>query len=98
MNLGSIASQVKTGQTVMFRVYGSSMKGRVENGDEVTVMPVPGDNLRKGDVVLARVNGRWMLHLISAFGSNGRRVQISNNHGRINGWTARSNVVGVLCD
>ena len=97
MNLGSIASRLRAGETVTFVAQGGSMAGRVESGSTVTVYPVPGDErLEKGDVVLARVNGRWLLHLISGFGSDGRRVQISNNHGRVNGWTARSNVVGKI--
>ena len=95
MNLGSIASRVRDGETVTFVAVGNSMTPRIESGTEVTVAPLTAAP-KKGDVVLARVNGRWMLHLVSALAQNGQRVQISNNHGRINGWTATSNVVGVL--
>lgn len=96
MNLGSVASQIKKGETVTFQVRGNSMLPRIKSGATVTVAPVSGDGLKKGDVVLARVKGRWMLHLISAFGANGKVVQISNNHNHVNGWTARSNVVGIM--
>ena len=95
MNLGSVASRVRKGETVTFVAVGNSMTPRVESGSEVTVAPRT-TTPKKGDVVLARVNGRWMLHLVSALAQNGQRVQISNNKGRVNGWTALSNVVGVL--
>jgi len=71
------------------------MTPRVESGTEVTVAPLSSQP-QKGDVVLARVKGRWMLHLVSGLSQNGQRVQISNNHGRVNGWTAASNIVGKL--
>lgn len=94
MNLGSVAARVRAGETVTFVAHGNSMTGRIDNGATVTVKPV--EAVEKGDVVLARVNGRWLLHLVSGVSHNGSRVQISNNHGRVNGWTARSNVVGGL--
>ena len=72
------------------------MAGRVENGTHVTVEPLRGRLPEKGDVVLARVNGRWVLHLVNAVAQQGRRVQIANTRGRVNGWTALSNVAGVL--
>jgi phage repressor protein C with HTH and peptisase S24 domain len=97
MNLGSVASRVRNGEAVTFVATGNSMTPRIKSGDTVTVAPrtaIP----KPGEVVLARVNGRWMLHKVSAVSPTGRRVQISNNHGRVNGWTAGSNVVGVLQD
>ena len=36
-----------------------------------------------GDVVLCKVNGRHYLHLVKAI--QGKRFQIGNNRGRING-------------
>jgi hypothetical protein len=48
--------------------------------------------LRRGDIVLVKVKGTVYLHQITALEKD--RVQIGNNHGRINGWTPRANVYG----
>jgi hypothetical protein len=41
---------------------------------------------RKGDIVFAKVRGRFYTHLVLAVGSDGRYL-IGNNHGHANGWT-----------
>ena len=51
--------------------------------------------LEVGDIVLARVAGTVYLHLVSAVDQARKRVQISNNHGRINGWTSHDRVFGI---
>lgn len=84
---------LQNGRTVQFRPHGSSMKGKVESGQLCTVEPVKGD-LKVGDVVLCKVNGRQYLHLISAI--QGNRFQISNNRGHINGWVGRNSIFGKL--
>jgi hypothetical protein len=95
MNLGAVATQVRRGQPATFRASGQSMTTRVRNGEVVTVTPFPKDTLPKLDqIVLARVSGRWYLHLVT--GVRKGQVQISNNHGHVNGWTSVSNVVGFL--
>lgn len=72
------------GQTVKFRPHGNSMKPKINSGDLCTVAPNISD-LKKGDVVLCKVNGSQYLHLINAI--DGDRYQICNNQGHINGWT-----------
>lgn len=84
---------LKSGQKVRFRPRGHSMTGRVNDGDLVEVAPLAADPA-KGDVVLCKVRGAQYLHLVSAV--KGDQVQISNNHGHVNGWTGRSNVFGLL--
>jgi phage repressor protein C with HTH and peptisase S24 domain len=91
--LAAVAASVRAGRSVRFKARGKSMEPRVKDGAIVTVSPL-GAPPKKGDVVLARVNGRWLFHLVSAV--RGGQVQISNNHGHVNGWTALSNVVGKL--
>lgn len=93
MNLGMVASKVRNGATVTFRAEGQSMTPIIRNGHIVVVEPID-TPVKKGDVVLARVNGRWFLHLVT--GNKPGQVQISNNHGHVNGWTSLSNVVGRL--
>lgn len=69
------------------------MQGRVSSGQLCIVSPDI-DYLRKGDIVLCKVNGRQYLHLIKAE-SNGRYL-IGNNKGRINGWVGLNGIYGKL--
>lgn len=90
------AARLQAGETVQFRPVGNSMTPRILSRQLVTVEPLPKEaELEKGDVVLAKVNGKVYLHLVSAIGQDGR-VQISNNHGHVNGWTTRDKVYGRL--
>lgn len=77
-----------------FKAKGGSMTPLVMDGSTVTVAPIGEREVKRGDIVLARVGGQLYLHLVSATDKN--RVQISNNHGRVNGWTPRSKVYGVM--
>jgi hypothetical protein len=61
----------------------------------VTVAPVDPARVEVGDIVLARVAGTVYLHLVSAVDRSKSRVQISNNRGRINGWTGYGRVHGI---
>jgi len=70
------------------------MAGRVESGQLCTVEPVDPADVRKGDVVLCRVNGRDYLHLVKAI--KGKQFQIGNNQGRINGWITGRSIWGRL--
>jgi hypothetical protein len=93
--LDGFAARVAAGATVSFRPSGSSMVPLVRSRQLVTVGPVDPGMVEVGDVVLARVSGTTYLHLVSAVDSRGARVQISNNRGRINGWTAYAKVYGI---
>ncbi len=85
--------KLKQGETVSFRPRGHSMKGKIESGQLCTVVPISDfENLQKGDVVLCKVNGSEYLHLIKT--SNGKRFQIGNNRGRINGWVGTAAIFG----
>lgn len=86
--------KLKTGETVQFRPRGNSMKGKIESGQLVTVEPINGRQLSKGDIVLCKVNGTQYLHLIKAI--QGGRYQIGNNIGRINGWISLNSIY-VIC-
>ncbi|MFD0351359.1 hypothetical protein ACFQ0M_45595 [Kitasatospora aburaviensis] len=61
----------------------------------MVVAPVDPSKLEPGDIVLARVAGTVYLHLVSALDPARKRVQISNNRGRINGWTTHDRVYGI---
>ncbi len=70
------------------------MKGKIDSGQLCTVEPVEEDDLEKGDIVLCKVNGNEYLHLIKAI--QGKRYQIGNNKGGINGWITFNSIYGIL--
>lgn len=77
------ADKLKNGETIQFRPRGNSMTPKINSGDLVTVTP-EFDTLKKGDIVFCKVKGNYYVHLVKAV--KGKRYQISNNRGRINGW------------
>ncbi len=52
----------------------------------------PTRQLNDGDIALCKVNGYQYLHLIKAI--QGKRFQIGNNRGRINGWITAKSIHG----
>lgn len=87
------------GETVSFRPRGHSMRGRVDDGERVTVVPLAADEpLAIDDIVLCHVGGRDYLHLVKAVRGSGTQLRylIGNNRGGVNGWIARSAIFGRL--
>ena len=92
-------AKLQKGETVKFRPRGNSMRGRIESGQLVTVVPFEPKNLLNlnvRDIVLCKVNGKQFLHLV--FGIRGDRdglfAQIANAKGHVNGWTPFKNIYG----
>ena len=69
------------------------MRGKVNDGDLVTLVPCDSSCLKPGDIVLVKVRGRDYLHLIKAI--DGERFQIGNNRGHINGWVGAHCIYGL---
>jgi SOS-response transcriptional repressor LexA len=88
----SYIDRLKAGETVQFRPRGNSMIGKIESGQLCTVDPVDPESLSVGDIVLCKVNGSQYLHLVKA--RQGKRFQIGNNRGRINGWISANGIFG----
>ena len=65
----------------------------LKSREEVLLAPVLRE-LKKDDIVLCRVNGNNYTHKITGIRKD--QVQISNNHGHVNGWTSISNVFGIV--
>jgi hypothetical protein len=93
--LDGVAGRVAGGATVEFRPSGGSMVPLIRSRQQVVVAPVDPAKVQVGDIVLARVAGTVHLHLVSAVDPARRRVQISNNRGRVNGWTGHDRVFGI---
>jgi hypothetical protein len=87
--------KLKAGETVQFRPRGHSMRGKIDSGDLVTVVPVDTAALVVGDIVLCKVRGREFLHLIKAI--KGSQFLIGNNRGFDNGWISANQIFG-KCD
>ncbi|GAA2796248.1 S24/S26 family peptidase [Crossiella cryophila] len=96
--MDAVASRVAGGATVTFRPSGSSMVPLIRSKQQVVVAPVDPAKVEVGDIVLARVTGTVYLHLVSAVDLPRKRVQISNNRGRINGWTSHDRVFGICVE
>jgi hypothetical protein len=71
------------------------MTPRIDSGDQVVVKKVDPILLKAGDIVYAKVKGSYYLHLLTAIDESQNRFQISNNHGRVNGWVPADKVYGV---
>jgi hypothetical protein len=85
--------RLRKGETVSFRPRGNSMGGKVDSGQLCTVVPVDDPAaLGVGDIVLCTVKGNQYLHLIKA--TQGKRFQIGNNRGGINGWVGPNAIHG----
>ncbi|WP_445270087.1 GNAT family N-acetyltransferase [Streptomyces sp. DSM 41634] len=93
--LDTQADRIGRGETVEFRPTGGSMVPLVHSRQRVLVAPADPALVEVGDIVLARVSGTVYLHLVSAVDIPRRRVQISNNHGHVNGWTGHERVLGI---
>jgi hypothetical protein len=93
--MDAVAARVAAGSTVEFRPMGGSMVPLIASRALVTVSPVRADRVEPGDIVLAKVAGTVYLHLVSAVDPTGGRVRISNNRGRVNGWTNHARVYGI---
>jgi hypothetical protein len=93
--LDMIANRVAGGETIEFHPTGASMVPLIRSRQRVTVAPTFPSTVEVGDIVLARVAGIVYLHLVSAVDAGRNRVQISNNRGRVNGWTSRDKVYGI---
>ena len=93
--LDVMATRLADGSAVEFRPSGSSMVPLIRSRQLVRVAPVVPALVEVGDIVLARVAGTVYLHLVSAVDHGAGRVQISNNRGRVNGWTSHARVFGI---
>lgn len=84
--------ELAAGRTVQVRPFGGSMRGRIESGQLVTLAPTDPADVMADDVVLVEWRGNYLLHLVKE--TDGDRLLIGNNLGKLNGWVPRSAVVG----
>lgn len=81
------------GETCKITGFGQSMTPILKSGQPVICEPVKEDTeLKKNDIVLCKIKGKYYLHKISAI--KGKSYQISNNHGHINGTIGKNCIYG----
>jgi hypothetical protein len=83
---------LRAGKEVIVRPRGRSMRGKIEDGQAVSVAPIDPRDVQVDDVVLVRWRGNFLLHLVKQI--DGDKVLIGNNVGRVNGWAMRDDVLG----
>lgn len=78
--------KLEKGDRAQVRPRGHSMSGRIGDGDCVTLEPVAPQQVRVGDVVLARVQGkrRELLVLHEVLERRGEAFLIGARFGRVN--------------
>jgi len=62
-----LSATIGTGRTVRIRARGGSMRPLIPDGSVVELGPLP-NQLSIGDVVAARVNGRFVIHRVVSLG------------------------------
>ncbi len=68
------------------------MRGRIESGQLVKIVPANIRDLSVGDVVFVRWKGNYLLHLV--IGIEPSRLLIGNNLRKVNGWAPAEAVLG----
>ena len=77
--------RLENGETFVTSEKGNSMTPLIKSGQKHKLAPCKLEDVEVGDIVYCKVAGRYYTHLITAKGQRG--LQISNNHGYVNGWT-----------
>jgi hypothetical protein len=94
------AEQLKLGKTVQVRPRGYSMKGRIGDGDLVTLTPCHTQDLKPGAIVLVRIQGRRFSHIVlhQILERVDANFLIGNAQGRQDGWVSEADIFGVVSD
>lgn len=94
MSYENIKTKLANGEPVTLRPTGNSMTPIIKSKQQIVIRPFDAATVKTGDVVLAKVAGKHFIHLVTAVTVD--KVQISNNHGHVNGWTSKDKVFGII--
>ncbi len=89
-------SELAEGRSIEINPRGNSMTPKIKSGQQITLSPIGDREIEIDDIVFCKVNGNEYVHLVKGLRSNGEEVLIGNNHGRINGWTNKKNIFGIV--
>ena len=96
MSYKHIIEKLSNGERVQLNPQGNSMTPKIKSKQSIVLSPVRPEDVKSGDIVLAKVKGKHYIHLVTAIDKEKERVQISNNHGHVNGWASFSGVFGIV--
>lgn len=65
------------------------------SGSRVTIEPVDVERVELGDIVVVKVGGETMLHLVKTIDRDERRIEVSGTSGPANGWTSFDSVYAI---
>jgi len=77
---------LEEGKTFETSERGNSMVPLIKSGQKHILAPIKLEDVEIGDIVFCKVKGSYFTHLVTAKNDT-KGVQISNNHGHVNGWT-----------
>lgn len=77
---------LQEGKTFETSEKGNSMTPLIKSNQKHTLAPISIEEVEVGDIVFCKVKGRYFTHLVTAKNEE-KGIQISNNHGHVNGWT-----------
>lgn len=83
------------GETIISKEPGNSMLPLIKSKQPVKIKPCTWEDVKPGDIVYCKVKGNLYTHLVKATDPK-KGALISNNKGRINGWT--KNVYGIVIE
>jgi hypothetical protein len=78
--------RLQAGETFITWEKGNSMQPLIHSLQEHKLSPCTWEECKPGDIVYCKVKGSFLTHLVTAKDPK-RGLQISNNHGKVNGWT-----------
>jgi len=78
--------KLEKGESFITKEKGNSMIPLIKSNQSHRLAPATWDKVEVGDIVYAKVAGRFFTHLVKAKNDQ-RGCQIGNNKGHINGWT-----------
>ena len=83
--------KLKNGQAAELTPHGNSMIPHIYSGEKIYIVPFTKEfaehqPIKKGDIVLAKVKGSVILHMVVGLDKH-RGFLIANAKGRENGWT-----------
>lgn len=78
--------RLQNGETFITNEKGNSMVPLIKSKQDHLLAPITWEETEVGDIVYCKVSGNFYTHLVTAKDDK-KGCQISNNRGRINGWT-----------
>jgi len=96
-NVARLIEELTAGKSVKLVAKGSSMRGRIEPGQVVTISPVIPTEVRVGDILLVRWRkASYIAHFVKEIRQD--CFLISNTWGKVNGWVKTSDILGIVTD